>query len=414
MPGYGQVALSWIVPSSDGGLPIYSYVVQGSTDGGRTWRTWSSVPATNRFYAATGLTNGATYQFRVAARNALGDSRVSNIVTATPQLMRPWPPRSLTATPGDGEVALSWIVPSSDGGLPIYSYVVQGSTDGGLTWRTWSSVPATDRSYTATGLTNEATYQFRVAARNALGDSRVSNIVSATPTSTALLAATAAEEPTTTIAPTTTVAPTTTTPITATSAPSGDIAAATIGDIVWVDADGDGLQDPGETGLEGVDVALLDSSGVELGRDTTDQFGRYEFAALAAGSYLLELELPDGYAITGADQGFDDDVDSDLLTVDEQLGTARTDVFGVPADRPGSVDLGLVVVEGPSGESTTTSSEVVSTAAPPDTGTPTTASTTTEPPPTEPPTTTAAPTTVAATTAPTTTLSPTTTVATGG
>ena len=99
----------------------------------------------------------------------------------------------------------------------------------------------------------------------------------------------------------------------------------TIGDIVWLDANGDGLQQPDEAGIEGVVVVLLDGADVELARDVTDHLGAYEFTDVAAGSYVLELELPDDYAITQANQGFDDELDSDLVSVDELRGTARTD-----------------------------------------------------------------------------------------
>ena len=126
-------------------------------------------------------TNGATYLFRVAARNAVGWSRSSNVVSATPQATIPSPPRSLTALAGSGQVDLSWIAPSSSGGLPITDYVIQRSYNGGRTWVSLSDGVSTNRFYRATGLTNGATYQFRVAARNAVGWSPVSNVVTATP-----------------------------------------------------------------------------------------------------------------------------------------------------------------------------------------------------------------------------------------
>ena len=58
---------------------------------------------------------------------------------------------------------------------------------------------------------------------------------------------------------------------------------------------------------------LLDAAGVELARDVTDHLGAYEFADVVDGSYVLELELPDGYDITLPDQGLDDEFDSDLV-----------------------------------------------------------------------------------------------------
>lgn len=61
-----------------------------------------------------------------------------------------------------------------------------------------------------------------------------------------------------------------------------------IGDRVWLDADGDGIQDPGESGLPDVTVELR-SSGVVLGRATTDQSGNYLFRVDVAGTYTVEV-----------------------------------------------------------------------------------------------------------------------------
>ena len=112
--------------------------------------------------------------------------------------------------------------------------------------------------------------------------------------------------------------------------------------------------------------------------------------------------------ITLPDSGEDDEFDSDLVTVDEQRGTARTDVIGLPAEQPLDFDLGLVVAP-VEPEPTTTPAPEVTTTVPPTTAAPTTeAPTTTTPPPT-----TVAPTTSAA--PPTTTaIAATTTAATDG
>ena len=70
--GSGRVRLTWQAPSADRRRPITDYVVQRSYNGGATWVSLSDGVSTSRSYTATGLTNGATYQFRVAARNAVG------------------------------------------------------------------------------------------------------------------------------------------------------------------------------------------------------------------------------------------------------------------------------------------------------------------------------------------------------
>lgn len=54
-----------------------------------------------------------------------------------------------------------------------------------------------------------------------------------------------------------------------------------IGDRVWHDVDGDGVQDPGEPGLAGVDLALLDASGRRRAVTTTSPDGHYRFSGLA-------------------------------------------------------------------------------------------------------------------------------------
>ena len=71
---------------------------------------WMDVPnstASTRSHTVTGLTNGATYGFRIRAVNAAGKGAVSDEVTATP-LQRPSKPTGVTATPGHGQVTLTW------------------------------------------------------------------------------------------------------------------------------------------------------------------------------------------------------------------------------------------------------------------------------------------------------------------
>jgi len=67
--GNGEVTVSWSTPS-DGGSPITSYVVTSYVDGATQALDTSTSSVTS--YLDTGLTNGTTYTFTVAATNAVG------------------------------------------------------------------------------------------------------------------------------------------------------------------------------------------------------------------------------------------------------------------------------------------------------------------------------------------------------
>ncbi len=88
---------------------------------------------------------------------------------------------------------------------------------------------------------------------------------------------------------------------------------ASLGDLVWNDEQVNGLQDPGESGVQGVSVSLYttdDCSGTAAATTTTDANGNYHFNNLAPGTYSVKFDLPTGFVFTAANQG-DDTKDSD-------------------------------------------------------------------------------------------------------
>ena len=192
---------------------------------------------------------------------------------------------------------------------------------------------------------------------------------------------------------------------------------APIGDFVWLDTDGDGLQDAGEPGIAGVVVRLLDSSGARLDEVATDAGGHYELTPSAAGPFTLEVVLPDGYRPTVVDVGADEAVDSDADPGQVVTGPNETTVRVATADVGSTVDrdldVGLVAITEAPAPTTTVPT---ATTTPPTTTTPTTTTTVATTTTTAVPTTTTTPptTTVATTEAPTTTVAatvPPTTVA---
>src|SRR5581483_3188941 len=77
----------------------------------------------------------------------------------------PSAPINLTATPGNGQVALTWQPPADTGGSPIAFYTVTASP--GSFSRNTSDAATT--SMTVTGLTNGTPYTFSVTATNSSG-----------------------------------------------------------------------------------------------------------------------------------------------------------------------------------------------------------------------------------------------------
>ena len=81
---------------------------------------------------------------------------------------------------------------------------------------------------------------------------------------------------------------------------------ASVGDFVWLDGNGNGVQDSGEAGVNGVTVSLLNAAGTVIATQQTSGNGGYLFTGLAPGTYSVQFALPAGYAFTGKDQGGND------------------------------------------------------------------------------------------------------------
>ena len=86
----------------------------------------------------------------------------------------------------------------------------------------------------------------------------------------------------------------------------------TVTTFVWDDQDADGIQDSGEPGLSGRSVSLRNSGGSQIGSATTDAFGIATITNVPTGINLhLRYTVPSGNSITVANQGSDDELDSD-------------------------------------------------------------------------------------------------------
>mgnify|MGYP000898471460 FL=1 len=117
-----------------------------------------------------------------------------------------------------------------------------------------------------------------------------------------------------------------------------DPATASLGNLVFLDANENGLQDEGETGVRGVTVTLF-LAGTAIATTTTDANGNYLFTGLKAGTYTVGFTEKTGFDFTAANAGGNEALDSDAdpvtgLTGPITLGIGQTNL---------EVDAGLVI-----------------------------------------------------------------------
>jgi hypothetical protein len=164
-PGNAQITLSWGSPNNDGGAAIDYYVVyQNGIDIYHPTTTSQNV---------TGLADGYSYNFTVAAHNSVGTGARTSAVNAMPGsgLVTPGVPTDLVAAAGDGKVTLSWKDPS-DSSIIDYYIVFQNGVDVTHTSAT---------SITISGLTNGDKYSFSVAAHSLGGVGTISSVQTTSP-----------------------------------------------------------------------------------------------------------------------------------------------------------------------------------------------------------------------------------------
>jgi len=110
------------------------------------------------------------------------------------------------------------------------------------------------------------------------------------------------------------------------------ITEAAVGDYVWFDFNGDGVQGINEPPVEGVTVYLINgNTGAIISSTMTDVNGLYLFDGLPAGNYAVQFVAPGGFTFTSNETGNDDTDDSDADPT-----TGQTPALFVPLD---STDL---------------------------------------------------------------------------
>src|SRR5262249_51795062 len=187
---FGSAAgtVRWTAPSDDGGSTITGYLVRVLDSAGAQVGALHPADATATSLVVTGLTNGASYQFQVAATNAAGTGPNSALSTVVMPATVPGAPLIASAASGavGGTITATarWNPPASNGGAAVTGDVVRAlrlSTTGTVLAAATSPVQAgSARQLTMTLPTGN--YRFTVQASNKAGtgpQSARSNLVTA-------------------------------------------------------------------------------------------------------------------------------------------------------------------------------------------------------------------------------------------
>ena len=111
---------------------------------------------------------------------------------------------------------------------------------------------------------------------------------------------------------------------------------AKLGDFVWQDTNGNGQQDPGEPGIEGVKVTVTSQDGSYMDMAFTDDMGMYMFS-VPPGTYKITFDAPDDFVPTTANTG-NDATDSDV-----DPGMMMTGFYTVgPNEMDFTIDAGFI------------------------------------------------------------------------
>ena len=161
--GDATVALGWIDPG-DSAITKYQYRhwlrLSGS---GPTKTEWMDLPATGAdttTHIITGIENGYglwALEVRATYDDTPGGSASYFYID---HWLRPKREKGmgLTATPGDGQIELSWTAPSDRSHFREYQYALREGDGAWSNWMTISGAGANTTSHTVTGLTNDTTY----------------------------------------------------------------------------------------------------------------------------------------------------------------------------------------------------------------------------------------------------------------
>jgi len=164
----------WAPPASDGGAAVSGYrVARDGADSGGAGAYSTVVAATARSFTFSHLNAWDTYALTVQAVSAVGTGPAAE-VTVRLSAATPSAPTGPTVRRGNASATVTWAAPAFSGTSAVTGYRIRRFAGTSGTVQATTTVPASARSATLTGLRNGTAYSFDITAVNAGGLGRPS------------------------------------------------------------------------------------------------------------------------------------------------------------------------------------------------------------------------------------------------
>ena len=165
--GTGLV-ITWEQPNNDGGTPIEKYLIRYREANTTPW-TKTETAGGNRTHMVPDQEPGTEYEFRIAAKNKVGDEPLSTRNTGTTAAIVPSEPTNVQAQAGTRTITMSWSPPDKDGGTSLTGYRIELTKNGGATLIATIDVDHTASQARFSNLTPNTLYEYQVTASNNVG-----------------------------------------------------------------------------------------------------------------------------------------------------------------------------------------------------------------------------------------------------
>lgn len=165
-----SITVGWNEPVSDGGNEVIGYHVERKERNSIMWYKISKGLVKGNLFKSTGLEDGVAYEFRVTAENMAGvgkPSKASEAILALDPVDPPGQPVPIHVN--KNVITIQWTKPEYDGGFKITGYIVEKRELPTGRWMRANFTNIIETVFTVSGLTQDASYEFRVIARNSAG-----------------------------------------------------------------------------------------------------------------------------------------------------------------------------------------------------------------------------------------------------